>query len=89
MEHADPLVKVTIVPRGVAALGYAQYLPKDQYLYTTDQLLSALGQAFVGLARQGDQFRCMTQWGNERHEVAAATASDAYAQALLAILGNA
>ncbi|MGB3585076.1 MAG: ATP-dependent zinc metalloprotease FtsH, partial [Tunicatimonas sp.] len=27
LEHADPLVKVSIVPRGVAALGYAQYLP--------------------------------------------------------------
>ena len=28
LEHADPLVKVSIVPRGIAALGYAQYLPK-------------------------------------------------------------
>jgi AFG3 family protein len=28
LEHADPLLKVTIVPRGQAALGYAQYLPK-------------------------------------------------------------
>ncbi|HWL00101.1 MAG TPA: ATP-dependent zinc metalloprotease FtsH, partial [Parapedobacter sp.] len=32
LEHADPLVKVSIVPRGVAALGYAQYLPKEQFL---------------------------------------------------------
>jgi len=38
LEHVDPLVKVSIVPRGVAALGYAQYLPKDQYLYTIEQL---------------------------------------------------
>lgn len=38
LEHADPLVKVSIVPRGVAALGYAQYLPKEQFLYTTEQL---------------------------------------------------
>src|SRR5262249_52735805 len=36
LEHADPLVKVSIVPRGVAALGYAQYLPKEQYLYTVE-----------------------------------------------------
>src|SRR5690606_15202754 len=41
-EHADPLVKVSIVPRGVAALGYAQYLPKEQYLYTTEQLLDGM-----------------------------------------------
>src|SRR6202012_4013563 len=27
-----------IVPRGVAALGYAQYLPKEQFLYTIEQL---------------------------------------------------
>ena len=38
LKDVDPLVKVSIVPRGVAALGYAQYLPKDQYLYTTDQM---------------------------------------------------
>lgn len=38
LEGLDPLVKVSIVPRGVAALGYAQYLPKDQYLYTTEQM---------------------------------------------------
>ncbi|MXV49823.1 ATP-dependent zinc metalloprotease FtsH [Pedobacter sp. HMF7647] len=38
LEHADPLVKVSIVPRGVAALGYAQYLPKEQFLHTTEQL---------------------------------------------------
>jgi cell division protease FtsH len=34
LEYAMPLVKVTIVPRGVAALGYAQYLPKEQHITT-------------------------------------------------------
>lgn len=29
LAHADPLLKVSIIPRGSAALGYAQYLPKD------------------------------------------------------------
>uniref|UniRef100_A0A8C5C8W5 AAA+ ATPase domain-containing protein n=1 Tax=Gadus morhua TaxID=8049 RepID=A0A8C5C8W5_GADMO len=33
LEHADPLLKVSIIPRG-KGLGYAQYLPKEQYLYT-------------------------------------------------------
>ena len=37
LEHADPLLKVSIIPRG-KGLGYAQYLPKEQYLYTTEQL---------------------------------------------------
>src|SRR5210317_388305 len=31
LEHADPLVKVSIVPRGVAALGYAQYYQKSNF----------------------------------------------------------
>ena len=48
LEHADPLVKVSIVPRGVAALGYAQYLPKEQFLYQTDQLMDEMCMAFGG-----------------------------------------
>lgn len=48
LEHADPLVKVSIVPRGVAALGYAQYLPKEQFLYQTDQLIDEMCMAFGG-----------------------------------------
>jgi len=38
LEHADPLLKVSIIPRGSAALGYAQYLPHEQKLYTTKQV---------------------------------------------------
>ncbi|MEO7215075.1 ATP-dependent zinc metalloprotease FtsH [Mucilaginibacter sp.] len=48
LEHADPLVKVSIVPRGVAALGYAQYLPKEQFLYTTEQLLDGMSMTLGG-----------------------------------------
>jgi AFG3 family protein len=38
LEHADPLVKVSIVPRGVAALGYAQYLPNERFLVAKEEL---------------------------------------------------
>jgi AFG3 family protein len=48
LEHAMPLVKVSIVPRGVAALGYAQYLPKEQYLYTTAQLVDQMCMSLGG-----------------------------------------
>ncbi|XP_055891909.1 AFG3-like protein 2 [Biomphalaria glabrata] len=41
LEHADPLLKVSIIPRG-KGLGYAQYLPKEQYLYTQEQLLDRM-----------------------------------------------
>lgn len=52
LEHADPLVKVSIVPRGVAALGYAQYLPKEQFLYQTDQLVDEMCMALGGRAAE-------------------------------------
>ena len=32
------LLKVSIVPRTKGALGFAQYLPSDQKLYTTEQV---------------------------------------------------
>lgn len=52
LEHADPLVKVSIVPRGAAALGYAQYLPKEQFLYQTEQLLDEMCMALGGRAAE-------------------------------------
>ena len=52
LEHADPLVKVSIVPRGVAALGYAQYMPKEQFLYTTEQLNDMMAMTLGGRAAE-------------------------------------
>jgi AFG3 family protein len=52
LEHANPLVKVSIVPRGVAALGYAQYLPKEQFLYRTEQLLDEMCLTLGGRAAE-------------------------------------
>lgn len=52
LEHAYPLLKVTIVPRGTAALGYAQYTPKEQYLYNTDQLKDQLCMTLGGRASE-------------------------------------
>ncbi|MCC5945210.1 MAG: ATP-dependent zinc metalloprotease FtsH [Bernardetiaceae bacterium] len=52
LEHADPLVKVSIVPRGVAALGYAQYLPKEQFLHTTEQMIDEICMALGGRAAE-------------------------------------
>ena len=52
LEHADPLLKVSIVPRGLAALGYAQYLPKEQYLYRTEQLQDSMCMTLGGRAAE-------------------------------------
>ena len=51
-EHAYPLLKVTIVPRGTAALGYAQYTPKEQYLYNIDQLMDQICMTLGGRASE-------------------------------------
>jgi len=52
LEHANPLVKVSIVPRGIAALGYAQYLPKEQFLYRTEQLMDEMCVTLGGRAAE-------------------------------------
>ncbi len=48
LEHTDPVVKVSIVPRGLAALGYAQYLPEERYLYTREALMDRMIMAMGG-----------------------------------------
>lgn len=50
LEHAHPLVKVTIVPRGEAALGYAQYLPKEKYLTLKEELEDGMCMTLGGRA---------------------------------------
>jgi AFG3 family protein len=48
LEHTDPLVKVTIVPRGVAALGYAQYLPNERFLVAKEELIDDMTLSMGG-----------------------------------------
>lgn len=52
LEHASPLVKVTIVPRGVGTLGYAQYLPKEEYITRTEALLDRMTMTLGGRAAE-------------------------------------
>jgi AFG3 family protein len=52
LEYASPLVKVTIVPRGVGTLGYAQYLPKEEYITRTEQLLDRMCMTLAGRAAE-------------------------------------
>ncbi len=52
LEHASPLVKVTIVPRGIGTLGYAQYLPREEYLQRTEQLLDRMCMTLGGRAAE-------------------------------------
>nr|NVI71805.1 putative AFG3-like protein 2 [Cucujiformia] len=59
LEHADPLLKVSIIPRG-KGLGYAQYLPKDQYLYTKEQLFDRMCMTLGGRVSEELFFRRIT-----------------------------
>jgi AFG3 family protein len=56
LEHASPLVKVTIVPRGVGTLGYAQYLPKEQYIEREEQILDRICMTLGGRAAESVVF---------------------------------
>lgn len=56
LEFADPLLKVTIVPRGSGALGFAQYLPKELFLRTRDQILDIVCMALAGRASEQINF---------------------------------
>ncbi|VEL37865.1 unnamed protein product [Protopolystoma xenopodis] len=51
LEHCNPLLKVSIIPRG-KALGYAQYMPRDVYLYTQEQLMDEMCLALGGRASE-------------------------------------
>jgi len=51
LENADPLLKVSIIPRG-KGLGYAMYQPKDQYLFTKEQLLDRMCMTLGGRAAE-------------------------------------
>lgn len=51
LEHASPLVKVTIVPRG-RSLGAAWYLPEERHLTTTEQLMDEMAATLGGRAAE-------------------------------------
>jgi AFG3 family protein len=48
LEHTEPLLKVSIVPRGTAALGFAQYLPNENLLSTREQMNDMICMALGG-----------------------------------------
>ncbi|KAE9616596.1 putative ATPase, AAA-type, core, peptidase, FtsH, peptidase M41, FtsH extracellular [Lupinus albus] len=52
LEHAEPLLKVSIVPRGTAALGFAQYVPNENLLMTKEQLFDMTCMTLGGRAAE-------------------------------------
>jgi len=52
LEHADPLLKVSIVPRSNGALGFAQYLPQEMSLFSKEAILDKIAVALGGRAAE-------------------------------------
>ncbi|XP_019199138.1 PREDICTED: ATP-dependent zinc metalloprotease FTSH 8, mitochondrial-like [Ipomoea nil] len=52
LEHAEPLLKVTIVPCGTATLGFAQYVPNENLLMTKEQLFDMTCMTLGGRAAE-------------------------------------
>ncbi len=55
LEHANPLIKVTIIPRG-KALGAAWYLPEERQIITREQLLDQMASLLGGRASEALHF---------------------------------
>ena len=60
MESTDALQKVTILPRTKGALGFAQYTPKDQKLFTPQQLRDRMCMALGGRVAESLTFNRVT-----------------------------
>ena len=52
LEHADPLMKVTIILRSSGARGFAQYLPKEVFLRTRKEMEDIICMALAGRAAE-------------------------------------
>ncbi|KAL5022764.1 hypothetical protein ScPMuIL_001919 [Solemya velum] len=60
LEHTDALLRISIVPRTNSALGFAQYLPSDQKLYSTDELFERMCMALGGRVAEAVTFNHIT-----------------------------
>jgi len=74
-EHADPVHKISIIPRGRAALGYTMQLPaEDQFLMTRAELLDRIRGLLGGRAAEEETFSNVTTGAENDLERATALA---------------
>lgn len=65
-KYADPLLKVSIIPRGQGALGYAQYLPAgDSYLMNVNQLMDRMAMTLAGRVSEELHFDTVTSGASD------------------------
>ena len=70
LEHSNPLIKVTIIPRG-KALGAAWYLPEERYVTTRQQLIDDIASTLGG--RAAEQLVFQTQGSGALNDLEMAT----------------
>ena len=70
LEHSNPLIKVTIIPRG-KALGAAWYLPEERYVTTRQQLIDDIASTLGG--RAAEQLVFHTQGSGALNDLEVAT----------------
>lgn len=87
-EFADPLLKVSIIPRGQGALGYAQYLPVgDAYLMTTKQLMDRMAMTLGGRISEELHFPTVTTGASDDFRKVTAIATNMVTQWGMSQLG--
>jgi AFG3 family protein len=67
-QYADPLLKVSIIPRGSGALGYAQYLPgggRDEVLMNVKQLMDRMAMTLGGRVSEELHFDTVTSGASD------------------------
>ncbi|KAF6237232.1 hypothetical protein HO173_004700 [Letharia columbiana] len=65
-KYADPLLKVSIIPRGRGTLGYAQYLPQgDAYLMNVNQLMDRMAMTLAGRVSEELHFDTVTSGASD------------------------
>ena len=65
LKYADPLLKVSIIPRGQGALGYAQYLPGDLFLLSEQQLMDRMTMTLAGRVSEELHFPSVTSGASD------------------------
>lgn len=76
LKYADPLLKVSIIPRGQGALGYAQYLPPDLQLLSTEELSDRMAMTLGGRVSEEIHFDSVTSGASDDFKKVTAMASN-------------
>lgn len=76
LKFADPLLKVSIIPRGQGALGYAQYLPPDLQLLSVEELSDRMAMTLGGRVSEEIHFNSVTSGASDDFKKVTAMASN-------------